>query len=155
MGGRRNPFRGFIDTVSEMNRAQQEWLTGGGGEGGGSGQESERRDYATAWIPDVDVFVRATDLVVRVNLSGVKREDVEITLSNGTLTISGERKVEQELQNTDFYVRERSWGNFRRSMTLPEGIDESSINASLEDGLLEVVIEGGADATEPRSVDIN
>lgn len=153
MGGSRNPFRGFIDTISEMNRAQQEWMTGGSE--GGSTPESERRNHATAWIPDVDVFIRGNDLVIRANVSGVKRENVDITLSNGTLTISGDRKFDEDVDSSSFFVRERSWGNFRRVMTLPEGIDEDSINASLDDGLLEITVEGGARSAEVRSVQID
>ena len=153
MGGKRNPFRGFIDTVSEINRSQQEWMTGGGE--GSNSPESERRNHATAWIPDIDVFVRDGNLIIRANVSGVRREDVDVTLSNGTLTISGNRELDEDLGTDDFFVRERSWGNFRRIMTLPEGIDESSVSASLEDGLLEVTVTDGARNAEPRSVRVD
>ncbi len=153
MGRKGNPFRGFVDTVSEINRSQQEWMTGGGDST--NSPESERRNHATAWIPDIDVFVRDGDLVIRANVSGVRREDVDVTLSDGTLTISGNREIDQNLDNDSFFIRERSWGNFRRSMTLPEGVDESSISATLEDGLLEVTVKGGAYNAEPRSVRID
>ena len=153
MGRKGNPFRGFIDTVSEINRSQQEWMTGGGE--GTNSPESERRNHATAWIPDVDVFVRDGDLIIRANVSGVRRQEVDATLSNGTLTISGTREIDQDLDKESFFIRERSWGNFRRSMTLPEGVDESSISATLEDGLLEVTVKGGAYDAEPRSVRID
>ena len=78
-----------------------------------------------------------------------------MTLSNGTLTISGNRELDEDLGTDDFFVRERSWGNFRRIMTLPEGIDESSVSASLEDGLLEVTVTDGARNAEPRSVRVD
>ena len=62
--------------------------------------------------------------MIRAELPGVKLEDVDITLQNGVLTISGEHKVEQEEERGGYHVRERRYGSFRRSMTLPEGTDE-------------------------------
>ncbi|MCA1740354.1 MAG: Hsp20/alpha crystallin family protein [Actinobacteria bacterium] len=70
------------------------------------------------------------------------------------LTISGERKEEQEQDRGGYYVRERRHGSFRRSMTLPEGVDESGIWARFEDGVLEVTVEGAAAAREPKRVQI-
>jgi HSP20 family protein len=85
------------------------------------------------------------DLLIGAELAGVKHEDVDITLHNGVLTISGEHKVdEQEEDRGGSHVRERRFGWFRRSMTLAEGVDESKIHACFEDGVLEVRVEGAA-----------
>lgn len=148
-GARRNPFRGFIDTISEMNRMKEHWMTGYE-----SGQEGRRRTHATAWVPATDIFAKGGDLIVRAELAGVRREDVEITLSGGVLTISGERKGEPSEGEVSYYVHERFYGTFRRNMTLPEGIDKGGINASFENGLLEVTVEGGAAAAEPQQIQI-
>jgi HSP20 family protein len=94
------------------------------------------------------------DVLVRAELPGVKPDDVEITLSRGVLTISGQRKAEQEQQGQGYYVRERRYGSFRRSLVLPEGIDESKINARYEDGVLEVRITGAAAVQEPKKIQI-
>jgi HSP20 family protein len=94
------------------------------------------------------------DVLVRAELPGVKPDDVEITLSRGVLTISGQRKAEQEQQGQGYYVRERRYGSFRRSLMLPEGIDESKINARYEDGVLEVRITGAAAVQEPKKIQI-
>lgn len=145
----RNPFRGFIDTMSEMNRMKEHWMTGYEG-----GQEDRWRTHATAWVPAVDIFAREGDLVVRAELAGVKKEDVEITLLGGVLTISGERRGEPSEGEVSYYVHERFYGTFRRSMTLPEGIDKGRINASFEDGMLEVTVEGGATSAEPQQIQI-
>jgi HSP20 family protein len=92
--------------------------------------------------------------VVRVSLSGVDREDVRITLSNSVLTVSGERKSELD-EDVSFYVRERYYGAFRRSITLPAGIDEDAISADFDNGLLEVTVRGGATvAPKPRRIQI-
>jgi HSP20 family protein len=94
--------------------------------------------------------------MIRVSLAGVRREDVEITLSEGVLTISGERRSELDEEEVSFYVRERYYGTFRRSITLPAGIDESVISADFEYGLLEITIQGGAGAAavEPQRIEI-
>ncbi|MBA2441202.1 MAG: Hsp20/alpha crystallin family protein [Rubrobacter sp.] len=145
-----NPFRGFLDTISETNRQSQQWMTGSGVE---AGQENQERTHATAWIPLTDIFVRGVDLVIRCELPGVEREDMEITVSKDTLTITGNRRADPEGEDdASFYVRERSWGIFRRTMTLPEGISESDIDAELNRGLLEVVIQNGASAARPRQI---
>jgi HSP20 family protein len=146
---RKNPFRGFVDTISEMNRMKEHWMTGYE-----AGQEGRQRTHATAWVPTTDIFARGRDLIVRIELAGVSREDVDITLSGGVLTISGERKGEPSEDEVSYYVQERFYGTFRRSMTLPEGIDRSKITASFDNGMLEVTVEGGASTAEPQQIQI-
>ena len=149
---RRNPFHGIVDAISEWNRMRG---LGSGRIGSETGQETQRRTHATAWVPSIDMFAKGEDLVIRVSLSGVYPEDVEITFSNGVLTVSGERKSElDEKAETDFYVRERYYGAFRRSWTLPAGIGEDDISADFENGLLEITIRGGVAAAKPRRIEI-
>lgn len=144
-----NPFRGFLDTISETNRQSQQWMTGSGIE---TVQENQERTHATAWIPLTEIFLKGGDLVIRCEIPGVEREDMEITVSKDTLTITGNRRAAPEEDDTSFYVRERSWGIFRRSMTLPEGISESDIDAELNKGLLQITIKNGASAARPRQI---
>jgi HSP20 family protein len=142
---RRNPFRGLVDHMSEMSRMREYFETG---------QEHRRRTHATAWVPTTDIFAEGDDLVIRCELAGVHREDIDIELTGDTLTISGERRSELS-EEVHFYTRERSFGHFRRSMNLPEGIDDDDISASFEDGMLQVTVRGGAAAApEPRRIDI-
>ncbi len=145
MGKSRNPFRGIVDTMSEMAR-MREYAEGGGGQGEG------RRTHATAWVPTTDIFAEGDDLMIRCELAGVERDDVEISLSDGALTIDGERTGAPE--TTDFYARERYYGHFRRRLKLPEGIDASKISASFTNGLLEVIVRGGVDHQEPDRIEI-
>ena len=149
MGKTRNPFRGLMDHMSEMTRMREY------AEGGGSGQEDQRRTHATAWIPTTDIFARGGDLVIRCELAGVQRDDVDITLSNGVLTISGERRSGLNEEELAYYTRERFFGHFRRNIGLPEGVDGSKVSASFEDGLLEISIEGGADLPEAQRIQID
>jgi HSP20 family protein len=147
-----SPFRGrgFYDLQSEMNRMFDEMF--GGLTRGRSGRQQSAQ--ASEWAPSMDVLNRGGDLVIRAELPGVKQEDVDITIHDGVLTISGERKEEQEAERGGYYVRERRHGTFRRSMTLPEGMDESSIRARFEDGVLEVAIQGAAAVREPKRIQI-
>lgn len=134
-----SPFRGFRDMQSEMERMMGEVL-------GRYPRTAER----TEWTPAIDVTNEDGNLVIHAELPGMKREDVDVSVSHGVLTISGERKEEQERKDKGYLIRERRHGSFRRSMSLPEGVDESGIKASFKDGVLEVKIEGGAQAIEPQ-----
>ncbi len=147
----RNPFHGILDAISEWNRMRE---VGSGRIGYEARQEDRPRDHATAWVPSTDIFAKGEDLVIRVSLSGVYPEDVDITFSNGVLTVSGERRSELDEGEGTFYVRERYYGAFRRSLALPAGVDESKISADFENGLLEITVRGGAAAAEPRRIEI-
>lgn len=145
MGQRRtNPFRGFVDVMSEMNRMREL-----GRSGCETGHEDRERTQASAWVPNADVFAMGEDLVIRVELAGVDRDDVEITLHENTLTISGERENDLD-DGVSFYVHERFYGAFRRSMTLPAGLDEGRISAYSDNGMLEITVRGAAVAESRR-----
>jgi HSP20 family protein len=148
MGRARNPSRGLIDHMSEMTRMREY------AEGGGQAQEDQRRTHATAWVPTTDIFARGNDLVIRCELAGVYQDDIDISLANGVLSISGERRSELEGEQLEFYTRERSFGHFRRTINLPDGVSESKMDAGFVNGLLEITIEGGANLPEPRRVRI-
>jgi HSP20 family protein len=144
-----SPFRGFYDMQSEMNRMFDE-VFGSLARRGGQQQGAE----ATRWAPALDVLQEDGDIVVRAELPGVKLEDVDITLHNGVLTISGERKADEQREGSGYYVRERRYGSFRRSMTLPQGVDESKISARFDGGVLEVRVTGAAAVEEPKRIQI-
>ena len=148
---RRNPFHGVVDAISEWNRMRE---LGSGRIGPETGHEARRRTHATAWVPSTDIFARGEDLVIRVSLSGVYPEDVEITFSNGVLTVSGERRSELDEGEVTFYVRERYYGALRRSVTLPAGVDEDDISADFENGLMEITVRGAAAPEAPRRIEI-
>ena len=148
-----SPFRrggGFWDPLSEMNRMFDDAFGGLMRRPGGQ----QRVQQIAEWAPAIDVTTKDGDLLVRAELPGVKQEDVDITLQNNVLTISGERKAEQEEERGGYYVRERRHGSFSRSLPLPEGLDESKIHARYENGVLEVTVEGAAAVQEPRRIQI-
>jgi HSP20 family protein len=132
------PYRGFYDMQSEMNRMFDE-VFGGLSRRGGRPQGDE----PTRWAPVLDVLQEDGDILVRAELPGVKPENVDVTLHSGVLTISGEREAEEQREGSGYYVRERRHGSFRRSMTLPQGVDE-----------LEVRVADAAAVQEPRRIQI-
>lgn len=140
-GRRANPFRGFMDFMSEMNRAQNEFMLQHSGESARSGGA-----HSHAYIPAADIFAEGNTLYIRCEVPGVRLGDVSVTLANGVLTIAGERQSELDENKISYYARERSYGDFRRDMLLPEGVRSSDITARTHNGLLEVVVNGGASA---------
>jgi HSP20 family protein len=145
-----SPFQGVNDWFSEMARLREL-----GSRGYDPSHESRMRTHATAWVPATDIFAREGDLVVRVELAGVHPEDVEIMFSQGVLTVAGQRLTELGAAGEDsFFVRERPYGAFRRSITLPAGISEGDISAEFVDGLAEITVRGGASAAEQSRIEL-
>lgn len=144
--------RGFYDPRSEMNSLFEEMFGGGMSSRRAGGQP--RGQGATEWSPAIDVVQKDNDLVVRAELPGAKPEDVEITVHQGVLTISGRREEHSEEERGGYLVKERRSGSFRRSIHLPEGVDEDSIRARFENGVLEVSIQGGAAVQGPKRIQL-
>jgi HSP20 family protein len=130
------PVRELNTIQSEMNRLFNTYFDAPApGNGGGNGVSTLRR-----WIPAMDLVETDSDFVLRADLPGVAEKDVKIELEDRVLTISGEREAEHEARKEGYYRVERSSGAFTRTLTLPEGIDPSSIKATFDKGVLEVRI---------------
>jgi HSP20 family protein len=142
-------FHGLFDTVAELNRMREFWRAG-------VDQPPESRTHSTAWIPKIDIFAQGDDLVMRCELAGVARDEVDISFERDALTIFGERTGAPDVEDDAYYVRERQYGSFRRTINLPEGTDRSSVTALLEDGLLEITVVGGCAARHlPERIEIS
>ena len=102
--------------------------------------QSQRLAEAAAWNPQIDVFEKDNRLVTKVDLPGLKKEDVKVEVIDGRLAISGERKSESEEKKNDFYRCEREYGSFYRAVPLPEGVKLDDVKASFVDGVLEVSV---------------
>ena len=92
------------------------------------------------WAPGIDVFEKDGRLVTKVDLPGVKKEDVKVEVTDGHLSISGERKSEAEEKKDQYYRVERQYGSFVRRFTMPTEIDEAKVNAEFKDGVLHVTL---------------
>jgi HSP20 family protein len=93
-----------------------------------------------AWMPPVEAFERNHHLIVRVELPGMKKEEIGITFTDGVLTIEGERKLENEEKKNEWYRNERTYGKFARTVPLPEGVKVDAITATFEGGVLEITV---------------
>ena len=141
------PVRELTSLQNEMNRLFNTFFdtpgTGGNGNGG-----SLRR-----WIPAMDLVETDDHFVLKADLPGLDESDVNIEVEDNVLTVSGERKAEHE-DNREGYVRvERAYGSFRRSLTLPDGVDAEAVSASFEKGVLQVSIPK-PEQRKPRKVAI-
>lgn len=97
-------------------------------------------ENAALWSPKVDVFEKDNRLVTRIDLPGVKKDDVTVEVGDGQLKMFGERKNETEEKDKNFYRCERDYGSFYRTVPLPEGVKPEDVKASFENGVLEVSV---------------
>ncbi len=97
-----------------------------------------RAGMAEELMPEVDIFEANGDLVLKAELPGMKKEDIEVTLTDGMITISGEKKKEDEVKKKDYYKLERSYGSFCRSFSLPTEVKGDQVKSTFKDGILEV-----------------
>jgi HSP20 family protein len=107
------------------------------------------------WTPAVDIYqADNNDLVIKAELPETKREDISVTFENNTLTLKGERKLEQEVKRDSYQRIERRFGSFTRSFTLPSTVDASKINASYKDGVLTIRLPQREEA-KPKQITVN
>ena len=98
------------------------------------------RTAEAAWNPGIDVFERDNRLVTKIDLPGLKKEDIKVEVTDGHLAISGERKKEEEEKGEQFYRCEREYGSFYRAVPLPDGVKLEDVKATFADGVLEVSV---------------
>ena len=106
------------------------------------------------WLPRIDVFDRATELVIRVELAGVDPEDVDVTVEDRTLTISGHRAFDETTEENGFHRREIFSGEFKRTLVLPDGLEASEVTAKADKGIIEVTIPRKPEVL-PRKVKVD
>jgi HSP20 family protein len=138
-----DPFRELSSIQNELNRLF-----------GRTFGTEEGQDVRTAeWVPALDVAETEDRFVITAELPGVKPDEVDISVENSVLTITGERKFYSETKEEDFHRIERRFGSFARSITLPSVADPERIQASFDDGVLTVEIPKREEA-KPRKIQI-
>jgi HSP20 family protein len=113
-------------------------------------QQGNARATATAWAPALDISERKDAYLVAVELPGLKPEDLDITMEDGLLTIQGERHFAHDSSEQQFHRVERRYGAFRRSITLPAHAMAEGIQASFEDGVLQILVPKAEEAKPKR-----
>jgi HSP20 family protein len=139
------PVRELSTIQSEMNRLFNSFFDT---PTASNGISAHRR-----WLPALDLVDTDGEYVLRVDLPGLTEKDVNIELDDNVLTVSGERKAEHEERKEGYYRVERASGSFRRSLTLPEGVDADAIKAQFDSGVLEVRVPK-PEQRKPRKVAI-
>lgn len=96
--------------------------------------------FFEGWTPALDIYEDKDKYVAKAEMPGMKKEDIDVSLEGNTLTVSGERKQEEEKKEGDTYRAERFFGRFQRSVTLPAAVDPNKIEATYKDGVLTVTV---------------
>lgn len=135
------PFRGLLDLERDMSQQFGTML-------------APSRRMMTAWSPSAEIFARGDDMVVRLELAGMEPKDVDISVADDVLTVSGRREQKEEVKEDNYYRCETSYGKFQRSVSLPKGINADDIKAHFENGILEIVVPKAAASTQPVKVPI-
>jgi len=121
---------------------------------GGRSRRNGKESMAVAdWAPVVDITEDEKSYVFRAELPEVKKEDVHVTVEHGVLTLSGERKFEQEEKSKKYHRIERSYGSFTRSFALPDDVDGAKVNAAYKDGVLTVTV-AKSESAKPKHIEV-
>lgn len=132
-----DPFRELTALQNEVNRLFSR---------AGEGSLGERQ----SWMPSVDVIEAEDAIRFKAEIAGMRPEDIKLEVEDNVLTISGERRFEEEVREDKYYRIERRYGSFTRSIALPQNVDTTSIEANYENGVLEVSVPKVEEAKPKR-----
>ena len=110
------------------------------------GQHDESSFALTAWSPAVDITEHQNEYLVKMELPGVSKDDVKISIQDNLLSVHGEKKQEKELKDAKVHRMERSWGSFDRTFTLPSSVKADGIDAVYKDGILSITLPKAEEA---------
>jgi HSP20 family protein len=108
----------------------------------------------SGWTPTLDVYEDKDNIVVKAELPGMRREDIEVSLHDGCLSLSGERKHEEKHKDAEVYRAERFVGRFQRTVTLPGPVAADKVKASYKDGILTITLPK-TEESKPKHIDVN
>ena len=116
--------------------------------------ENGSQPFAGGWVPAIDVYEDKDHLFVRAEVPGMKKDEIDISLHEGVLTLSGERKLENEYKEAESHRAERFVGRFQRSITLPSPVDAAKVRATYKDGILAVTLPKAEEA-KPKQISVS
>ena len=140
-----DPFREMRNLQDEVNRLFSSSFSRG--EGGDNGLTRG------AWSPSVDIFENKNEIVLEAEMPGINADDVNISIENNILTLTGERRFEKKDEGDNFHRVERSYGSFTRSFTLPSTVSSENAQAEFENGVLRLKLAKREEA-KPRRIEI-
>jgi HSP20 family protein len=126
-----DPFRDLVSIQDELNQLFGRTF---------SGVEPSRASAAGAWMPSMDVYETEDRIVATLELAGIEPKDVEVSVEDSTLTVSGSRELSSEVKEENVHRLERRYGSFTRAITLPTTADTDTIEASFDKGVLTIEV---------------
>lgn len=140
--GSRDPFFDFADRF--FNGAWPAALN----------REAENSNKKMTWAPAVDIRETESEFVAIAELPGLTKDDIQVSIEDNVLSISGERTLEKKTENDTYHRVERSYGAFSRAFSLPKGVDTSNVNASFKDGVLTLTVPK-TEEVKPRRISVS
>lgn len=137
-----DPFKDLLSIQERINKIFDETAS------------KESLSAHSDWDPPVDIFETDTDIILTIELPGLKEEDIDIQVNEGILTIKGIKKIPYKKDKNSFYRLERPYGKFSKSFNLPNTVDINKINANLKDGILTIIIRKKTEA-KPITIQVN
>ena len=135
-----DPFEEMVDMRDRISRLFDEYF--------GQFPATREEPLGRTWVPAVDIYEEKDNIIIKAELPGMKKDDLSIEVKDNVLTLSGERKHEEETKKENFHRIERSYGKFSRSFTLPDSVKVDKVKANYKDGVLEISLPK---ATEARA----
>ena len=140
-----DPFREFVTLQDRMNRLFRDSF-------GSEGREEALT--TTTFAPPVDVYEDEHTVTLKIEVPGIDEKDIDVRIENNTLTVHGERKFEKEEKEENYRRVERQYGSFTRTFTLPNTVDQDSVQANYEKGVLKIKLAKKAEA-KPKQIKVN
>ena len=140
-----DPFREFVTLQDRMNRLVRDSF----------GNEGREEALTTAtFAPAVDVYEDEHNVTLKIEVPGIEEKDIDVRIENNTLTVHGERKFEKEEKEENVRRVERQYGSFTRTFTLPQTVDQDSVQADYDKGVLKIKLAKKAEA-KPKQIKVN
>jgi HSP20 family protein len=139
-----DPYREVLTLQNRLNSLFQDY---------GRGYGENDSVSAAAFVPPVDVYEDEHKIVLKLEVPGLKQEDLDIQIENNALTVKGERKFEKEEKEENFHRIERRYGSFFRSFTVPNTVNSEAVKASYDAGVLRIELEKRAEA-KPKQIKV-
>ena len=142
-----DPFRDLVGLQERMNQMLDASFRGV--------SRTDGEDWALggSWAPAVDIYEHDGNIVLKAELPGIDPKDVDVRLENNTLTLCGERKIDNEVKQESYHRVERAYGAFTRGFTLPSVVDQEKIKADYKDGVLKVTLPK-REELKPKQINI-
>ena len=141
-----DPFRDLVSIQDRMNKLFEQTLS--------RTSRSDEAAAATTWTPPVDIYETPETIVIKAELPGVTREDVDIQIQDSTLVLRGERRFAKDVKEESYLRIERAYGPFHRSFTLPATVQQDKVRAVMRDGVLELELPK-ADSAKSKRITID